>query len=260
MHLFGAFFIWITSPYHSIFLDNLSFFSYLKFMKRNKIIPIIVATLNFCLCLSLLIFLTPNNVPLISGIKDEILVIGSKWWLLSGIILPLIFLVFTLTLKGKFQKLIFSELIIFVSYNNMLGYAYFCNESSFICGELSQIPISLSLFLPIALAVFVYGSIIKHIDYKNKFGIYSKLTTTTEFIWKQSHITASYHYMLSGLILLIISIIFVFVHYPLIELALFVVFLTIPRIVVEVGAKKMSAKYADIKKKYDHAQSQKNKA
>ena len=229
-------------------------------MKRNKIIPIVVASLNFCLCLTLLIFLTPNKVPLLIGFRDEIIVIGSKWWLLSGIILPFIFLVFALVLKGKFQKLIFSELIIFVSYNNLLGYSYFCNESSFVCGTLSQVPMSLSLFLPIALAVFVYGAIIKHIAYKNKFGIYSKRTTTTEFIWKQSHITASYHFMLSGLILLIVSIVFVFVHYPLIELAIFIIFLTIPRIVVETGANKMSKKYADMQKKYDHIQAQKNKA
>ena len=229
-------------------------------MKRNKIIPIIVAALNFCLCLSLLIFLTPNKVPLLTGIRDEIIIIGSKWWLVSGIILPLIFLVFALVLKGRFARLIFSELIIFVSYNNMLGYSYFCNESNFVLGEVSQIPISLSLFLPIALAIFVYGSIIKHIDYKNKFGIYSKRTTTTEFIWKQAHITASYHFMLSGLILLIISIIFVFIHYPLIELVLFVIFLTIPRIIVENGANKMSKKYFDMQKKYEHAQAQKNKA
>ena len=92
------------------------------------------------------------------------------------------------------------------------------------------------------------------------FGVYSKRTITTEFIWKQSQITASYHYRLAGLILLIVSIIFIFVHYPLIELVLFIIILIIPRIVIEVNAKKMSLKYADMKKKYDHAQSKKNKA
>jgi hypothetical protein len=229
-------------------------------MKKNKIIPIVIASLNFCLCLCLLIFLTPNKIPLISGIHDEIVVVGSKWWLLSGIILPLIFLILALSLKGEFSKLIFSELIIFVCYNNMLGYSYFCAGTNFAVGATSQIPISLSLFLPTSLTVFVYGAIVKQASYKNRFGVYSKRTITTEFIWKQSQITASYHYRLAGLILLIVSIIFIFVHYPLIELALFIIFLTIPRIVIEVNAKKMALKYADMKKKYDHAQSKKNKA
>lgn len=229
-------------------------------MKKNKIIPIIVASANAVLCLALLIFLTPNKVPLISGIHEEVLVIGSKWWLLSGIILPLIFLIFTLSLKSSLSKLLFSELIIFISYNNMLGYSYFCNETNFAVGNLSQIPLSVAFFLPIALAVFVYGVTIKNISYKNKFGIYSKRTTTTEFIWNQSHITASYHFRLAGLILFLVSIIFMFVRYPLIELFIFIVFLIIPRIIVELGANKMSKKYFDMKKKYDHIQTKKDKA
>ena len=110
-------------------------------------------------------------------------------------------------------------------------------------------------------SMFRLEEMMKDISYKNKFGICSKRTTTTEFIWKQSHITASYHYRLAGFLLFIVSIVFVFIHYPLIELAIFVIGLIIPRIVVEVGAKKMSVKYADMKKKYDHVQKKnKNKA
>ena len=230
-------------------------------MKRNKIIPIVVASLNLVLCLSLLIFLVPNKVPLLSGIRDEIIVIGSKWWLVSGIVLPIVFACLAVFSKNKLTQLLFLELTIFVVYNNMLGYSYFCTESPFALGELTSVPASLSVFLPIALATFLFGASIKNISYKNKFGIYSKQTTTTEFIWKQSHITASYHYRLAGFLLFIVSIVFVFIHYPLIELAIFVIGLIIPRIVVEVGAKKMSVKYADMKKKYDHVQKKnKNKA
>ena len=230
-------------------------------MKRNKIIPIVVASLNLVLCLSLLIFLVPNKVPLLSGIRDEIIVIGSKWWLVSGIVLPIVFACLAVFSKNKLTQLLFLELTIFVVYNNMLGYSYFCTESPFALGELTSVPASLSIFLPIALATFLFGASIKNISYKNKFGIYSKQTTTTEFIWKQSHITASYHYRLAGFLLFIVSIVFVFIHYPLIELAIFVIGLIIPRIVVEVGAKKMSVKYADMKKKYDHVQKKnKNKA
>lgn len=230
-------------------------------MKRNKIIPIVVASLNLVLCLSLLIFLVPNKVPLLSGIRDEIIVIGSKWWLIFGLVLPIGFASLAVLSKDKLTQLLFSELTIFVVYNNMLGYSYFCTESPFALGEITSVPASLSIFLPIALATFLFGASIKNISYKNKFGILSKRTTTTEFIWKQSHITASYHYRLAGFLLFIVSIVFVFVHFPLIELAIFVIGLTVPRIVVEVGAKKMSDKYADMKKKYDHVQEKnKNKA
>lgn len=228
-------------------------------MKRNKIIPIVIASLNLVICLSLLIFLVPNKVPLLSGISDEIIVISSKWWLVAGLVLPLVFMVFTLTTKNELTRLLFTELIIFVSYNNMLGYSYFCTESPFTIGEITMISPSLSVFLPIAIATFLYGASIKNLAYKSKFGIKSKRTTTTEFIWKQSHISASYHYRLWGFILFVVSFIFVFIHFPLIELAVFIVGLLVPRIVIEVGAKKMSNKYFDMKKKYDHIQENKNK-
>ena len=185
-------------------------------MKRNKIIPIVVASLNLVLCLSLLIFLVPNKVPLLSGIRDEIIVIGSKWWLIFGLVLPIGFASLAVLSKDKLTQLLFSELTIFVVYNNMLGYSYFCTESPFALGEITSVPASLSIFLPIALATFLFGASIKNISYKNKFGILSKRTTTTEFIWKQSHITASYHYRLAGFLLFIVSIVFVFVHFPLI--------------------------------------------
>ena len=228
-------------------------------MKKFKLTPIIITSINFVLCLMLLIFVTPNKIPLLSGIRDEIILIGSKWWMLLGIILPIIFMIFTLCLKNKFLKLLFSELIIFTSYNNMLAYSYFCTDTYFAIGTTTQIPASLSIFLPISLAIFIYGATIKNISYKNKFGINSKRTTTTEFIWKQSHITASYHFMLTGLILFIVSIIFIFIHYPLIELAIFIIFAFIPRIIVEINAKKMTLKYNDMKHKHDHLQQKKGK-
>ena len=227
-------------------------------MKKNNIIIILIASINLCLCLPLLIFMTPASVPLLAGIHDEIIFIGSKWWLLFGLILPLIFMTIYLCLKNKNLKLIFSGLLIFVVFNNLLGFSYFCTEQDFMLGEISKIPLSLSIFLPLSLAVFVYGSIIKNISYKNKLGIRTKNTTTTEFIWKQSHITASYHFRLAGLIQFISSIVFIFVHHPLIMLAIFVICLIIPLIVVLSGAKKMTIKYNDMKQK--EANIKKNKA
>lgn len=218
-------------------------------MKKNKIIIILLASLNIIICLPILIWLTPSSVPLIAGIHNEIIVIGSKWWLLIGMILPLVFMTLYLCIKNKNCKLIFSGLLIFVVYNNMLGFSYFCSEPTILLGDTSKISLALSLFLPLALAIFVYGSIIKNISFKNKMGINSKWTETTEFIWKQSHITASYHFRLSGLILFILSVVFIFINHPLILLALFILGILIPLIVVLTGAKKMTNKYNDMKKK-----------
>ena len=242
-----------------LFLDKIEKFFYLKSMKKNKIIPIVIASLNFAICLSLLIFLIPNKVPLISGLRDEVVVMGSKWWLISGVILPIVFMILSLLTKDNLKRLIFTELIIFVCYNNMLGYSYFCTEKTLALGAISQIPASLSIFLPIALATFVYGASIKNIPFKSNLGIKSKRTTTTDFIWKQSHISASYYFRLSGFILFIVSIVFIFIHYPLIELAIFIIGLLVPRVIIEVGANKMSKKYHDMKKKHDHLQTKKDK-
>ena len=143
-------------------------------MKKNKILPIIIASLNFVICLSLLIFMTPSKDPLISGIHDEIVLLVSKWWLITGIILPLIFMTFGILSKNNLPRLIFTELIIFVTYNNMLAFSYFCTESSFVVGEITKIPASLSVFLPIALATFVYGASIKNISYKHSDLIYTQ--------------------------------------------------------------------------------------
>lgn len=220
-------------------------------MKKNKIISIALASINLALCLCLLIFLTPSQVPLLVGIHEKIIVIGSKWWLISGIILPIILLIPLFLTKNKHLQLLFVELIIFVVYNNMLAYSYFCTEKSFALGGISKIPISVAIFLPLALWIFIYGVAIKTIPYKNKFGICSENTQTTEFIWKQTHYLASYHFRLWGLILFIISIVFTFLRFPIIELAIFVIGLLTPRIYIEVQAKKMSNKYQDMKAKHD---------
>lgn len=227
-------------------------------MKKNKLIPIILVSANVLIFLPLLIFLTPAKVPLFLGMKDEIVFIGSKWFMLIGIFVPVITMTFQLLFENKNLNLILNAVNIFFFYNNMLAISYFCSGSVFEIGTLSEVPLSVAVFLPISLGIFVYGSYIKNIPYKNRLGIVSKRTTTTEFIWKQAHFQASYHFRLSGLILLIISFIFYFVRYPLIELAVFVIGLIIPRIIVEIGASKMSKKYYDMKKKHDHLEEVKN--
>lgn len=216
-------------------------------MKKNKLIPIILASTNFVICLILLIFLTPDNIPLFVDIHEKIVLISSKWWLLFGLVVPFAFMAITLALKDKYSKLVFTELIIFVFYCNMLAFSYFCTQPSFAIGEVSKISLSLVLFLPISLWMFIYGSIIKNVPYKNKFGIRSKNTQTTEFIWKQTHISASYQIRLCSLLLLLVSIVFIFLRFPLIELAVFAIAMIVLRVIIECGSIKMTNKYNDMK-------------
>ncbi len=221
-------------------------------MKNNKLIPIIVASMNAVLCTLMLIFLTPNQIPLIAGLRDEIIVIGPKWWLLLGIFIPLVYMILSISLKNQYAKFIFTELLIFTVFDNLLGYSYFCNVTRFEIGMLSEVSYSVSVFIPLALFCFIYGAMIKNLPYKSRLGLKSKRTTTTEFIWTQSHISGSYYYRLTGMILFLVAVIFNFLHIPLIELLIFIIALIIPRVIVEVNAKQMTNKYKDIKAKHEH--------
>ena len=205
----------------------------------------------------MLIFVTPNQVPLIAGFRDEILVIGSKWWLVLGILIPIVFMTLALALKNQYAKFIFTELVIFSVFDNMLAYSFFCNATHFEIGMRSEISYSVALFLPLALFCFIYGAMIKNLPYKSILGLKSKRTTTTEFIWTQTHFSGSYYYRLTGMILVIIALIFNFIHLNLVELLLFVIALIIPRIIVEVNAKQMTNKYNDLKEKHEHLKSKK---
>lgn len=218
-------------------------------MKKSKIISIIISFFNLILCWALLIFMTPKSVPLLSGIHDEVIVIGSKWWLIVGTILPFIMLAIATIKNNKITWFWAAEFAIIICYENLLGFSYFCSKTCFCLGEQSQIPLALALFLPIALALFVYCSFLKNMPYKNKFGIYSKRTTTTEFIWKQTHISASRYFLIASMILFVISIVFIFVHLPWLAFILFVFVLFVTRIILEVQAKKMTDKYNDLNRR-----------
>ena len=166
-------------------------------------------------------------------------------------------MIILLKTKNNYLRLIITELIIFVAYINMIAYSFFIEASEFTLGMRSEAPLSIVLFVPISLSCFVYGSIIKNIPYKSKLGIRSKRTLTTEFIWTQSHISASYYYRLTGLILFLIAIVFTFLHLPLIELIVFIIMLLIPRIIIEINANRMAKKYKDMQAKHEHLQKKK---
>lgn len=221
-------------------------------MKKNKIILTIVTAISFIISLILLILLKLKNIPILAGIKDEIILVVPKWCFLIAIFLPPIFLCLYLLIKNKNAKYIFSALTIFAIYCNMLAFSYYYAGVNLELGNISEVPLSIAIFLPASLAIFVYGVIIKNISYKNKLGLISKNTIKTEFIWNQIHINASYYFRLTGVILFFISIILTFFHIPLIELILFIIIILTTRIILEVQASKMAKKYQDMKTKFDN--------
>lgn len=223
-------------------------------MKKNNIKIIIAAALNLAVCLTLLILLVPNNVPYLTAPSGKIAVIGSKWFLLLGIILPAVFATLFVTTKKESVKIIMAELIILFLYENMLGYSYFCTESAFDVGTQSLISNTLSLFLPLSMFTFYYGIRLKTMPYKHILGIRSKHTATTQFIWTQSHITAHHGYMISGFFMFITSMVFVFVNQIIVESSIFVLLFVIPRIYVIHEAKKMSKKYNEMNERKEKQQ------
>lgn len=225
---------------------------------KNNIKIIILIALNFIVGLSLLLTLVPTTVPYFTNINGKIIVLGSKYFLLFGLILPIVFGLMFVFSKKEIIKTIMAELIILFIYENMLGFSYFCTETSFELNSQSIIPTSLSLFLPISLFVFYYGVKLKNIKYKNKLGIYSKATTTTQFIWTQSHISASYAYMFSGLIMFVCSLVFALFNLVLIESIIFVLLFIIPRITTIYSAKGMTKKYNEMNERKEQQQSLKD--
>lgn len=223
-------------------------------MKKNNIKIIIAASLNLAVCLTLLILLVPEEVPYLTTPSGNIAVMGSKWFLLLGIVFPLVFATLFVATKKESVKIIMTELIILFLYENMLGYSYFCTEKTFLVGTPSLISNTLSLFLPIAILTFYYGARLKAMPYKHVLGIRSKHTTTTQFIWTQSHITAHHGYMVSGFFMFITSMVFVFVNQIIVESAIFVLLFVIPRIYVIQEAKKMSKKYNEMNERKEKQQ------
>ena len=190
-------------------------------MKKNNIFMIFVGTLNLGLCLLLLFLCVPNKIAMFVNFNEKIILLASKWFMLFGAIAPFVFAVINLFLKNKPKtSFVLKSLIVFLVYENMLAFSYFSNKTSFYIGEISQIPLALSAFLPLSSAIIVWALKLKRIPYKSKFGINTKHSTKTEFIWKQTHIFASDLFFAYGFISFLITFIFVFTKFTYILLAI----------------------------------------
>ena len=218
-------------------------------MKKNQIFMLLLGIINTAVCLSLLLLCVPNRIALMVDINENISFLTTKWILLINVILPLVLSIVVCCLKNK-QKAIWvlSLLFVFVLYENMLAFSYFSVEKNFVLGSRSQIPIAVSFFMPISVILLIFGIKLKNLPFGSKIGIRTKYSTKTEFIWKQTHYFAKDIFMAYGFLSFIVSLIFIFVRMPYINLALDVIGLLTCFFITNKQAKIMYRKYMQMEK------------
>lgn len=229
-------------------------------MKKNNIFILIIGIINLALCFCLTYFFVPSQIPIFVNFNEKITTLCSKWVLAINMILPMAVAILIITLKNKSNShFALKSLFVFLLYENMLAFCYFCIQKSFSIGELSQIPLALSFFIPLSCAIILYSLKLKHLPYKSKLGLRTKHSTKTEFIWKQTHFLASEIYFGTGVFLFLISIIFIFVRLPWIELIIAVAILTCSTLLALNQARVMYKKYTTMEKNKERLDKQKNK-
>lgn len=218
-------------------------------MIKNNIITICIGAINLVAAILLTIFCVPSQIPLIVNFSEEIVFLGTKWILLLNAIIPMAIAI-TLCFTKKYKTA--QKIALAISlYENLLIFSYFCMQSSFEIGTKSMIPLSASIFIPLSLCMLIYASKIKFAPFKSISGIINKYSIQTEFIWSQTQLFAKDAFLLSGLILLLVSIVFVFVRFGYICFAVFAIGILIPYLITLKQSKNMYKKYIYMKNKKD---------
>ena len=169
----------------------------------------ILTIFNLAICLCLIILKAPNSIPLFFSTNETICVLGSKWWLLISAIIPTALgIIINLTQNKTRLNFVLKMLFAVCLYENMLIMIYISATESFELSQTSEIPLSLIYFLPLSACIMIGGLKLKTIPY-NSFSFFkTKYSTTSEFIWKQTHIFAKDITFAIGFILVIITMIF----------------------------------------------------
>lgn len=217
--------------------------------KKNKILIIFLAILNLILTSYLLVFIIPNKVPFLVDTNEKIVSFISKWFLLAFCFLPVIFALLAMLLKNKKCSFLFLILFVLSIYENFLYFSYFSLEKSIVVGNLSAIPISISIFMPTSVIIVILAIKLKNAPFLSKPALNFKTAKTTEFIWKQTHFYARDLYFFMGIIMFFVSIIFAIFRYPLIEFAIFVLLIIAFTLKIYFYSKSIYKKYAEMKAK-----------
>lgn len=227
--------------------------------KKNKIIFAFLGILNFIFTLFLTIFVLPEKVPFLVNTNEIIISQITKWIMLLSCFVPSILAIIILINKDKKVQFFLKIALILAIFENVLFFSYFCLSKNLNINNLHEIPISVSIFMPISVIIVVCSTKLKNCPYLSKPAINFKPTRETEFIWKQTQIFARDAYFLTGIMLFFISIIFCFLRYCLIEFLLFVIAIIISTIVVYKYTKSIFNKYKDMKKRQDAMKNRKVK-
>lgn len=183
----------------------------------------------------------------------------SKWLLL---ILPSLIILFALLatlLKNATLKKFSASVLAITIFENLLLFSYYSLETEFVIDSYFKIPISILVFLPIAFLLIVWANLLKTIPYKSKFGIRTKFSLETEFLWTQIHFAAKDKFFAAGFVLLLISLVFSFFRLAIVELVLFILIIIITYLLVYKDAKMMYKKYQEMKVRKDKLQNNKEK-
>ena len=229
-------------------------------MKKLDFKTTILSITNLVVSLLLLIFKTPSKVPLFFDFGEKIAVLGSKWFLLACIIIPTILWVFIQLTQKKEQLNFFLKMMFYTCiFENMLILIYVSSVESFTVGTLSEIPMSLVYFLPFSAYIMLGGLKIKHLPFKAFSPFKNKLTTSAEFVWKQTHFYARNVMFSVGFISVILTLIFAIFRLLIVNIITTILAIIIIYILVLRAAKQMNNKVNEMQSKKDKLEEEKSK-
>ncbi len=227
-------------------------------MKKIDFKTTIIAITNLLVCVLLLIFKTPNEVPLFFSFNEKIAVLGSKWFLLACSIVPTILWLFIQLTKNKEHLNFFLKMMFYTCiFENMLIMIYVASVKSFEVGAISEIPMSLVYFLPFSAYIMLGGLKIKYLPFKAFSPFKNKLTTSAEFVWKQTHFYARNVMFSVGFISVILTLIFAIFRLLIVNIITTILGILIIYILVLRTAKQMNDKHSEMQAKKDKLEEEK---
>lgn len=220
-------------------------------MKKNSILTLSLMIFSLCMGLLLIIYCFPSEIPLYIDINEKITALCSKWFMIFAIIILELPALLSIIYKNKIIKTFFKSVFVVILFTTSLIFAYYSIEPMFLVGTTFKIPISILTSMPLSFLIIVWANLLKILPYKSKFGIKSKYSHETEFLWIQIHYLAKDKYFFAGILLFLISLIFSIFRITLIELILFTIIIVITHCMVLHESKLIWKKYREMKNKKD---------
>lgn len=226
--------------------------------KKNTIIIICLAVINFVACTLLTIFAMPNQIPISYDIYEKITILSTKWIMLLSAIIPTIIIILSFLVTNKKACYFLKMLFILGLYENTLFFTYFCLSNNLSIGSLCEIPMAAVIFMPIAVMITILSIKLKNVPYLSKPAINFKIVRETEFIWTQTHFFARDLYFGMGILLFLISIVFVFVRFALALLAIYFIVIIIFTIILYNYTATIYDKYNEMKERKEKLDKKQN--